>query len=107
MENYMNEKQLIEAIGVDGYSKIMHDVYTQLRNSDQYKNEYVLNNKDIYTIGTIDLSEGVWLHFEVSMHKQNGLDNIGFTRVVLTDNVDFILDRIIDVKNELFNNQNK
>lgn len=107
MENYMNEKQLIEAIGVDGYSKIMHDVYTQLRTSDQYKNEYVLNNKDIYTIGTIDLSEGVWLHFEVSMYKQNGLDNIGFTRVVLTDNVDFILDRIIDVKNELFNNQNK
>ncbi len=99
----MNENQLIEFIGVDGYNKIINDVYTQLKKSDQYNNEYLLNNKQIYTIGTIDLSEGVWLHFEVSMYNQDGLDNIGFTRVVLTDNVDFILDRIIDVKNELLN----
>lgn len=108
----VTEKEVMEILSPQGYEKLAKTVYEDLISTDAYKTS---KDRYVYIISVFDLAETlgikdkkILLHTEGYVEKiivkgRNVADDFGFTRMVITDDMDFILDRYNEIKPE-FNN---
>ena len=95
----LTEKELIDIVSENEYLRFVFETYETMKKSESYK-----SNRDeiIYYLGVSELSEKLNLHFEASIKKsKQGLmrvDDFGFEKLVITDEIDYSLDRINEAK---------
>ena len=101
----LTEKELIDIVSENEYKRFAFETYQTMRNSDSYK-----QNKDeiTYYLGVSKISEKLNLHFEATLTKKriNNLivaDDFGFINLVITDEIDYSLDRFNLAKKTLNN----
>lgn len=106
MKQSVTQEELIKCIGHESYLKFAKDVYNLIVESDSYKS----NDEAIFYIGALPLNDEVWFEFEATLKKVSEGNDFGFTKMIITDDLDVILDRINDCKKVLkgkFINKNK
>ena len=103
MEKAINEEEFISIIGNEAYFKFVEDIYNLLKESEAYKRE----DDVVYYIGASPLNETMWFHYEASLFKKDIGDEFGFTRMIITDDLDMTLDRINYAKDEIKKNGGK
>ena len=103
MEKTINETEFISIIGNDAYLQFTQDIYKQLKESEAYKRE----DDVVYYIGASPLNETMWFHYEASLFKKLEGDEFGFTRMIITDDLDTTLDLINYAKDEIKKNGGK
>ena len=101
MEQSLTQEQFIEIVGEKSYINFSKQIYDLIKNSDAYKEL----DDAIFYIGATPLNDTIWFHYEASLNKIGIADDFGFTKMVITDDLDFTLDRINDAKREI--NKNK
>ena len=101
MEQSLTEKEFIEIIGEKSYINFSKQIYDLIKNSDAYKEL----DDAVFYIGATPLNDTIWFHYEATLNKIGMADDFGFTKMVVTDDLDFTLDRINDAKREI--NKNK
>lgn len=101
MEQSLTEKEFIEIIGEKSYINFSKQIYDLIKNSDAYKEL----DDAVFYIGATPLNDTIWFHYEATLNKIGIADDFGFTKMVITDDLDFTLDRINDAKREI--NKNK
>lgn len=101
MEQSLTEKEFIEIIGEKSYINFSKEIYDIIKNSEAYKEL----DDAVFYIGATPLNETFWFHYEATLNKIGIADDFGFTKMVVTDDLDFTLDRINDAKREI--NKNK
>lgn len=101
MEQSLTEKEFIEIIGEKSYINFSKQIYDLIKNSDAYKEL----DDAVFYIGATPLNYTIWFHYEATLNKIGIADDFGFTKMVITDDLDFTLDRINDAKREI--NKNK
>ena len=97
MQEEITEQQLIEWIGYDKYKSFAINIYELIKKSEAYKDL----DDSVFYIGAEPLDDATWIHFEATIKKLSFGDDFGFTRMVITDDFDFILDRVNDAKKVL------
>lgn len=97
MEQSLTQEQFIEIVGEKSYINFSKEIYDIIKNSDAYKEL----DDAVFYIGATPLNETVWFHYEASLNKIGMADDFGFTKMVVTDDLDFTLDRINDAKREI------
>jgi hypothetical protein len=97
MQQELTEQEFIEWIGEDNYKSFAMNIYELIKKSEAYKDL----DDAVFYIGAEPLDDTTWFHFEVSIKKLPFGDDFGFTRMVITDNFDFVLDRVNDAKRVL------
>jgi len=97
MEKQLTEQEFIEWIGEDNYKSFAMNIYELIKKSDSYKDL----DDAIFYIGAEPLDDTTWFHFEATIKKLPFGDDFGFTRMVITDDIDFILDRVNEAKKVL------
>ena len=101
MDQSLTQEQFIEIVGENSYINFSKQIYDLIKNSDAYKEL----DDAIFYIGATPLNDTIWFHYEASLNKIGIADDFGFTKMVITDDLDFTLDRINDAKREI--NKNK
>lgn len=101
MEQILTQEQFIEIVGEKSYINFSKEIYDIIKSSDAYKEL----DDAVFYIGATPLNETVWFHYEATLNKIGMADDFGFTKMVVTDDLDFTLDRINDAKREI--NKNK
>lgn len=101
MEQSLTQEQFIEIVGEKSYINFSKEIYDIIKNSDAYKEL----DDAVFYIGATPLNETIWFHYEATLNKIGMADDFGFTKMVVTDDLDFTLDRINDAKREI--NKNK
>jgi hypothetical protein len=101
MEQSLTQEQFIEIVGEKSYINFSKEIYDIIKSSDAYKEL----DDAVFYIGATPLNETVWFHYEATLNKIGIADDFGFTKMVITDDLDFTLDRINDAKREI--NKNK
>ena len=97
MEKTITEKQFIEIVGKEGYLEFSNDIYNLIKKSDAYKDL----DDAVFYIGATPLNDTIWFHYEATLNKLGLADDFGFTKMVITNDLDFTLDRINDAKREI------
>ena len=97
MQETITEKQFIEIAGNESYLEFSNDIYNLIKKSDAYKEL----DDAVFYIGATPLNDTIWFHYEASLNKLGLADDFGFTKMVITDDLDFTLDRINDAKREI------
>ena len=97
MEKVLTEQEFIEWIGENNYKTFAINIYELIKKSEAYKNL----DDAVFYIGAEPLDDSTWFHFEATIKKLPFGDDFGFTRMVITDDIDFILDRVNEAKKEL------
>jgi hypothetical protein len=97
MEETITEKQFIEIVGKEAYLEFSNDIYNLIKKSDAYKDL----DDAVFYIGATPLNDTIWFHYEATLNKLGLADDFGFTKMVITDDLDFTLDRINDAKREI------
>lgn len=99
----LTEKEFIDIYSEQEYKRFAFETYKAMINSESYKSK----DKIIYFMGVSKLSEKNNLHFEATLkrNKVNGIDvlDFGFINLVITDEIDYSLDRYNLIKNKLTN----
>lgn len=101
MKQSLTQEQFIEIVGEKSYINFSKEIYDIIKSSDAYKEL----DDAVFYIGATPLNETVWFHYEATLNKIGIADDFGFTKMVVTDDLDFTLDRINDAKREI--NKNK
>jgi hypothetical protein len=73
------------------------NIYELIKKTEAYKDL----DDAVFYIGAEPLDETTWFHFEAIIKKLPFGDDFGFTRMVITDDFDFVLDRVNDAKRVL------
>lgn len=94
MQKEITEQEFIEMTGESNYKTFSMNIYEQIKKTDAYKDL----DDAVFYIGAEQLDETTWFHFEATIKKLPFGDDFGFTRMVITDDFDFILDRINEAK---------
>ena len=97
MEQSLTQEQFIEIVGEKSYINFSKEIYDIIKSSDAYKEL----DDAVFYIGATPLNETVWFHYEATLNKIGIADDFGFTKMVVTDDLDFTLDRINDAKREI------
>jgi hypothetical protein len=97
----IKESELIELIGKDRYVEFVEDSYRNILNSDEYKDTKI--GECVYSVASVRMSNDKYFHCESSLIKNSNGDDFGFTRMFITDDVDFVLDRRIEIKEQIKN----
>ena len=97
MEQSITQNQFIEWVGNEGYLKFCKDIYHLITESEAYKS----NDEAIFYVGATPLNDEVWFHFEATLKKLPIGNDFGFTKMIITDNLDVTLDRVNDAKKVL------
>ena len=97
MEQSLTQEQFIEIVGEKSYINFSKQIYDLIKNSDAYKEL----DDAVFYIGATPLNDTIWFHYEASLNKIGMADDFGFTKMVVTDDLDFTLDRINDAKREI------
>ena len=97
MQQELTEQQFMEWIGQENYNSFAVNIYELIKKSDAYKDL----DDVIFYIGAEPLDDTTWFHFEATIKKMPFGDDFGFTRMVITDDFDFVLDRVNDAKKAL------
>ncbi len=97
MQKELTEQEFIEMIGENNYKSFAMNIYELIKKTEAYKD---LDDAVCY-IGAEPLDEATWFHFEATIKKLPFGDDFGFTRMVITDDFDFVLDRVNDAKRVL------
>lgn len=97
MEQSLTQEQFIEIVGEKSYINFSKEIYDIIKNSDAYKEL----DDAVFYIGATPLNDTIWFHYEASLNKIGIADDFGFTKMVVTDDLDFTLDRINDAKREI------
>jgi hypothetical protein len=97
MQETITQKQFIEIVGNESYLEFSKDIYNLIKKSDAYKEL----DDAVFYIGATPLNDTIWFHYEASLNKLGLADDFGFTKMVITDDLDFTLDRINDAKREI------
>jgi len=87
MEKIINEEEFIGIIGNEAYFQFVNDIYKLLKESEAYKRE----DEVVYYIGASPLNETMWFHYEASLFKKDIGDEFGFTRMIITDDLEMTL----------------
>jgi hypothetical protein len=89
----VTEKDITNQIGEDHWRAFINDVCIRIFSKEKIKS--LKEGEEIYSIGIVELGHGFYLHFEIISRKApNGSFDYGFTKLVMTDNIDSILDRV-------------
>lgn len=97
MNKELTEQEFIEMIGENNYKSFAMNIYELIKKTEAYKDL----DDAVFYIGAEPLDETTWFHFEATIKKLPFGDDFGFTRMVITDDFDFILDRVNDAKRVL------
>jgi hypothetical protein len=97
MQKELTEKEFIEMIGENNYKSFAMNIYELIKKTEAYKDL----DDAVFYIGAEPLDEATWFHFEATIKKLPFGDDFGFTRMVITDDFDFVLDRVNDAKRVL------
>lgn len=97
MQKELTEQEFIEMIGENNYKSFAINIYELIKKTEAYKDL----DDAVFYIGAEPLDETTWFHFEVTIKKLPFGDDFGFTRMVITDDFDFVLDRVNDAKRVL------
>lgn len=97
MQKELTEKEFIEMIGENNYKSFAMNIYELIKKTEAYKDL----DDAVFYIGAEPLDETTWFHFEATIKKLPFGDDFGFTRMVITDDFDFVLDRVNDAKRVL------
>jgi len=100
MQKTIKEEDFIEMIGYDSYINFVKTTYENIKNCEAYER----NDDVIYTIGAMPLDNGEWFHYEASLFKTISGDDFGFTKMIITNDLDFTFDSINDAKHEIKSN---
>ena len=94
MEQLITQDQFIEWVGNESYIKFSQDIYELIKKSEAYKSK----DEAIFYIGATPLNDEIWFHYEATLKKLPIGDDFGFTKMLITDNLDVTLDKINDAK---------
>jgi|DEB3_MinimDraft_2_1074329.scaffolds.fasta_scaffold37299_2 hypothetical protein len=97
MQKELTEQEFIEMIGENNYKSFAMNIYELIKKTEAYKDL----DDAVFYIGAEPLDETTWFHFEATIKKLPFGDDFGFTRMVITDDFDFVLDRVNDAKRVL------
>ena len=97
MQKELTEQQVIEMMGESNYKSFSMNIYELIKKTQAYKDL----DDAVFYIGAEPLDETTWFHFEATIKKLPFGDDFGFTRMVITDDFDFVLDRVNDAKRVL------
>ena len=97
MQKELTEQEFIEMIGENNYKSFAMNIYELIKKTEAYKDI----DDAVFYIGAEPLDETTWFHFEATIKKLPFGDDFGFTRMVITDDFDFVLDRVNDAKRVL------
>ena len=97
MEKELTEQEFIDMIGENNYKSFAMNIYELIKKTEAYKDL----DDAVFYIGAEPLDETTWFHFEATIKKLPFGDDFGFTRMVITDDFDFVLDRVNDAKRVL------
>lgn len=97
MQKELTEQEFIEMIGENNYKSFAMNIYELIKKTEAYKDL----DDAVFYIGAEPLDETTWFHFEATIKKLSFGDDFGFTRMVITDDFDFVLDRVNDAKRVL------
>ena len=97
MQKELTEQEFIEMIGENNYKSFAMNIYELIKKTEAYKDL----DDAVFYIGAEPLDETTWFHFEATIKKLPFGDDYGFTRMVITDDFDFVLDRVNDAKRVL------
>ena len=102
MVYYLTENEFIDFFSYKTYSKFKNDIIEAMQKVDGYK-----ENKIVFHLGFLELNESLRLHFEATLQKQNKsksqVDNFEFINLVITNEIDFCLDRFNEARQVLDN----
>jgi hypothetical protein len=97
MKQELKEQEVIEMMGESNYKSFAMNIYEIIKKSKAYKDL----DDAVFYIGAEPLDDTTWFHFEATIKKLPLGDDFGFTRMVITDDFDFVLDRVNDAKREI------
>ena len=97
MQKELTEQEFIKMIGENNYKSFAMNIYELIKKTEAYKDL----DDAVFYIGAEPLDEATWFHFEATIKKLPFGDDFGFTRMVITDDFDFVLDRVNDAKRVL------
>ena len=97
MKQELTEQEVIEMMGEPHYKSFAMNIYELIKKSEAYKDL----DDAVFYIGAEPLDDATWFHFEATIKKLPFGDDFGFTRMVITDDFDFVLDRVNDAKRVL------
>jgi hypothetical protein len=97
MQKELTEQEFIEWIGENNYKSFAMNIYELIKKTEAYKDL----DDAVFYVGAEPLDETTWFHFEATIKKLPFGDDFGFTRMVITDDFDFVLDRVNDAKRVL------
>lgn len=97
MQKELTEQEVIEMMGESNYKSFAMNIYELIKKTEAYKDL----DDAVFYIGAEPLDETTWFHFEATIKKLPFGDDFGFTRIVITNDFDFVLDRVNDAKRVL------
>jgi hypothetical protein len=97
MQKELTEQEVIEMMGESNYKSFAMNIYELIKKTEAYKDI----DDAVFYIGAEPLDETTWFHFEATIKKLPFGDDFGFTRMGITDDFDFVLDRVNDAKRVL------
>lgn len=97
MQKELTEQEVIEMMGENNYKSFAMNIYELIKKTEAYKDL----DDAVFYIGAEPLDETSWFHFEATIKKLPFGDDFGFTRIVITNDFDFVLDRVNDAKRVL------
>lgn len=98
MVKEITENELVEIVSEKQYYALIEAIFLQIEKSGEYKKV-----KNYICTGTMVLNQKMYLYAETTVFKKkcNGENNsfdFRFTKIVITDEIDYILDRQISIK---------
>jgi hypothetical protein len=101
MTRELSEKEMVEMLSLESYTKLRKTVYQAMIQSESFKKS---NLPLCFSIQTFNLGEGEFLHIESAVKRTTtGEHDFKFTKCVLTDELDFTFDRWNATKKKLGN----
>ena len=98
MTKELTEPEILKIMSYDSYQALAMDVYERMVSSEKFKDP----EKVLIALEVFELSKKQFLHLEANLIKvAPGVNDFGFTRMVITDDIDFSLDRLNEVKRQL------
>jgi len=98
MSYEISESEIIQSIGFDKYTEFAMDVYSEMTKTSLYA------NPDPIMIGSgyVELQDGRFLIYVASLKKANNrIGDFGFNSLLISENLDDMLDFINKCKSKL------
>lgn len=98
MVKELTEQEFIFLISQEEYTRFAYQTYESIKKDVSYKSGEPI----IYFVGVSKFNEIFNIHYEATLKRNKQgtkrIDDFGFERIIITDEIDYSLDRINEVK---------